>query len=75
MDPCKVQGVLEWPTPCSVKEVQPFLGLINFYCHFICDFSGITGPLNVLTHKSKKWSWNDQEQRAFEALKIEGGQC
>ena len=28
----KVKGVLEWPTPKYVKDVQKFLGLANYYC-------------------------------------------
>jgi hypothetical protein len=31
MDPVKVAGVAEWPTPTSKKEVQSFLGFTNFY--------------------------------------------
>ena len=32
MEKGKVKGVLEWPTPQSVKDVQKFLGLANYYC-------------------------------------------
>src|SRR6266404_4198339 len=42
MDPTKVHGVMEWPTPMKVKEVQSFLGFVNFYWKFICDFSDVT---------------------------------
>ena len=28
----KVKGVLEWPTHKCVKDVQKFLGLVNYYC-------------------------------------------
>src|SRR6266446_10860245 len=49
MDPMKVCRVTEWPTPTKVKEVQSFLGFVNFYQKFICDFSNITHPLYTLT--------------------------
>jgi len=45
MDLTKVCRVMEWPTPTKVKEVQSFLGFINFYWKFIHDFSDITHPL------------------------------
>jgi len=31
MEKEKVQGVIEWPVPRSVKDVQKFLGLANYY--------------------------------------------
>ena len=41
MDPMKVAGVSEWPTPSNKKEVQSFLGFVNFYRRFIEGFSHI----------------------------------
>src|SRR5258708_10864004 len=41
MDLTKVHRVMEWPTPMKVKEVQSFLGFVNFYWKFICNFSNI----------------------------------
>ena len=31
MEEEKVKGVLDWPTPQCVKDVQKFLGLVNYY--------------------------------------------
>jgi len=31
MEEEKVRGVLDWPTPKCVKDVQKFLGLVNYY--------------------------------------------
>ena len=28
----KIKGVLDWPIPKCVKNVQKFLGLVNYYC-------------------------------------------
>jgi len=33
----KVEGVLNWPAPRNIKEVQKFLGLANYYRRFIKD--------------------------------------
>src|SRR5882762_11177990 len=35
MDPVKVAGVADWPTPENKKEVQSFLGFVNFYRRFV----------------------------------------
>src|SRR5260221_2106013 len=69
MDPMKVHGVTEWPTPMKVKEVQSFLGFVNFYQKFIRDFSDIAHPLYALTHKTQQWVWGSPEQEVFDALK------
>jgi hypothetical protein len=69
MDPAKVQAVLEWETPRSVKDVQSFLGFANFYRHFILKFSLIATPLTDLTKKDGTFEWSPRTQGAFEALK------
>src|SRR5258707_14853656 len=69
MDPVKVQGVTDWPQPAKVKDFQSFIGFVNFYQRFICNFSKIACPLRALTRKSKDWSWGAAKQQAFDALK------
>src|SRR5258705_11507385 len=69
MDPVKVQGVTDWPQPVKVKDVQSFIGFVNFYQRFIQNFSKIACPLHALTWKSKDWLWGAAEQQAFDALK------
>jgi hypothetical protein len=58
MDPIKVQGIIDWPAPTSVKDVHSFLGFCNFYRAFILEFSKIARPLNDLTKKGRPWSWS-----------------
>src|SRR5258705_13302513 len=55
--------------PMKVKEVQSFLGFVNFYWKFICNFSDIARPIYALTHKTQQWVWGSPEQEAFDALK------
>jgi len=50
----KVEGVLNWPVPRNIKEVQKFLGLANYYRRFIKDFARIAAPLHVLVRKEQK---------------------
>src|SRR5258707_10562781 len=69
MDLMKVCGVTEWLTPMKVKEVQSFLGFVNFYWKFIHDFSNIARPLYALTRKTQRWVWGSPKQEAFDALK------
>src|SRR5260370_29588942 len=69
MDAIKVQGVTDWPQLTKVKDVQSFIGFVNFYRRFIRNFSEIARPLHVLTQKLKNWLWGAAEQQAFDALK------
>ena len=57
MDPVKVAGVTEWPTPSNRKEVQSFLGSTNFYRRFIQGFSHLVRPLSNLMQKDTEWRW------------------
>ena len=65
----KVKGVLKWPTPKCVKDVQKFLGLANYYHRFIKDFVFIARPLHDMVKKDKKWEWTEKQEKAFEELK------
>ena len=69
IDPVKVQGITEWPTPACVKDVCSFLGFCNFYRAFIPDFSNIARPLNDLTCKNHQWDWSVACEAAFQQLK------
>lgn len=69
MDPVKIDGVLEWPTPTKVKEVQAFLGFANFYRRFIRGYSQIAQPLFGLTRKNHDWDWDESCEKAFQSLK------
>src|SRR3981189_1615147 len=69
MDPVKVAGVAEWPTPKSRKEVQSFLGFTNFYRHFILNFSDDARPLFDLSKKDVTFHWGISEEEAFTKLK------
>ena len=56
----KVKGVLEWPTPKCVKDVQKFLELVNYYRQFIKGFVSIARPLHDIVKKDKKWKWTER---------------
>jgi hypothetical protein len=60
MDPIKVEGVKNWPTPMCVKDIQTFMGFANFYWRFILGFSNIARPMNDLLWKSVEWSWGEK---------------
>ena len=70
MDPHKVKAIREWPTPKTKRELQQFLGFVNFYQRFIKGFTKIAKPLTKLTGNNE-WNWTEIQQNAFQELKIE----
>ncbi|CCO34667.1 Retrotransposable element Tf2 155 kDa protein type 1 OS=Schizosaccharomyces pombe (strain 972 / ATCC 24843) GN=Tf2-1 PE=4 SV=1 [Rhizoctonia solani AG-1 IB] len=69
MDKKKIEAVTSWPTPKTVKQVQAFLGFVNYLRRFIPDFSSIAQPLHNLTQKDKPWKWEEPEDNSFKELK------
>ena len=68
MDPKKIDALTTWPTPRCKKDVQQFLGFVNFYRRFIKDFAKTARPLNHLCGSSP-WSWSSVENDAFLSLR------
>ena len=69
MEKEKVNGVLEWPMPECVKDIQKFLGLVNYYHQFIEEFAVVARPLHDLVKKDKRWEWTEKEEKVFQELK------
>jgi hypothetical protein len=69
MDRHKVQGIRDWPSLRSVKEVQQFLGLTGYCRKFIKGYSRIALPLFALLNKQSSFVWGEPQQSAWKALK------
>jgi hypothetical protein len=68
MDSAKVQAIHDWPQPRSARAVRGFLGLAGYYRKFVHNFGAIAAPLTTLL-KKEGFSWNDDADTAFLALK------
>ena len=64
-----IAPIKDWKKPKTVKDVQAFLGLANYYRRFIKDFGKIAIPLYQLTRKEVKFSWKEPQQKAFDKIK------
>ncbi|QRV96805.1 Retrotransposable element Tf2 protein [Ceratobasidium sp. AG-Ba] len=69
MEEEKIKAITEWNAPRKIKEVQAFLGFVNFYRRIIAEFSKIARPLHDLTKKETKFEWSQECQQAFEEIK------
>ena len=67
-DPSKVQAIMAWPRPTTVRALRGFLGLAGYYCKFIWHFGIIAQPLTELLKKDAPFVWTSSQQEAFTAL-------
>jgi hypothetical protein len=69
VDPEKVQEVMDWRPPTTVRQIQSFLGLAGYYRRFILDFSRIAKPMTELLKKGVKFEWSQKCKDAFHVLR------
>lgn len=62
----KIQAVVEWSRPTTLKQLQQFLGFANFYRRFIKNYSRMEAPLTRLISTSAQFIWTES---AFIKLK------
>ena len=63
-----VERILRFPITAKVKELQRFLGMVNYYREYIPDMSTIADPLHGLLRHSSGWEWDENCQSAFLSL-------
>lgn len=68
-DPSKVQDVLNWPQPNTLKKLRGFLGLAGYYRRFVKNFGIISKPLTMLLRKEVPFKWTVETEAAFQLLK------
>lgn len=68
-DPSKVEAIMEFPVPLTVKQIRRFLGMTGWYRRFVANYADVSAPITNLLQKNKPFVWTDEAQRAFETLK------
>lgn len=68
-DPRKLMVIKNVPPPHNKKQLRSFLGKINYYGKFIPHLAQIAKPLTKLTGSKREFTWHEEQQVAYEALK------
>ena len=64
-----IKGRVEtWPVPRNLKDLQQFLGFINFYRQFMPNCAELMTLLVSLLSKNVPFLWGQQHQQAFKSL-------
>ena len=70
LDPRKVSNAVQWPVPQNGKDIQRFMGIINYFRSHIPNVSQISAPLEALREKGcLKGLWGNDHTLRFNKLK------
>lgn len=74
--PEKIQAVKDLPSPSSIKQIQKFIGMVNYYHRFIPNLALLLTPLHnhltmlqKLPKSTKNFSWTAECEEAFNEVK------
>ena len=68
ISPDKLKAVKNWPVPTNVKELQSFLGFVNYHRNHIQNFAQVSADLYALIH-AESFYWRGRHQACFKNLK------
>ena len=63
------EAIVKNPTPENVKQLESFIGKLDYYGKFLPSFSTICAPLNRLRRQDVEWDWSAECDQAFSQLK------
>jgi hypothetical protein len=70
VDPSRVEGILKIGIPRSRKEVQSFLGKVNFLRRFIPNLAEIIKHITNMLKKGNEIKWIPEARKSFEDIKV-----
>ena len=68
-DPRKISIVTNYPQPTCTKDIRSFVGLTNFFRKIIPNYADKAHGLIKLLRKDVPFSWGQEQQQSFMALK------
>ena len=69
VNPRKIDPIINMPQPTNVKQLQSFLGAVNYYSKFIPNMADIAKHLYKLIEKNAIWEWKNECDSSFRVLK------
>jgi hypothetical protein len=65
----KMSKIRDWQTPRSYKEVERFLGLVQYLQNFMPDVSAYTAPLAGLCANGRPFVWREYHEKCLDSIK------
>ena len=63
--PDKLKAIEEMPRPADVKQLQAYLGMLQYYARFFPHLSSVVAPLHTLLQKGVAWVWKHDHEKAW----------
>ena len=70
-DPVKTDAIRNMEPPRNEKELQSFLGMVNYLNRFSSRLASLTSPLRELLKRDSVYRWGPEFQRALDDVKKE----
>ena len=67
----KVKAIQDMPPPQSKKQVQSFIGMINYLSKFSAHLSELAEPIHNLVKERVPFNWGPEHDEAFSLIKKE----
>ena len=68
-DENKVQAITEMEAPTNLKELQSFMGMVNYLNRFSPTLSHVSQPIRNLLKSDTPFVWEEEQQQAFNLIK------
>ena len=67
----KVSAIVEMPPPTCKKQVQSFIGMVNYLSKFSVRLSELVEPIRELSKDKVPFNWGPEHQAVFKQMKKE----
>lgn len=69
LDDSRIESIMSMKSPTNKKELERFMGVINYVAKFIPNLAMINSPLRNLLKKDIEFHWLEEHEKVFQKLK------
>jgi hypothetical protein len=66
--PEKIRRIMDWEIPKTKKQLQAYIGLVNYVAPHLLHAATVTAPLTELTGSNAEWRWDHLHMQALNSL-------
>ena len=67
----KIKAIQEMPAPQCKKQVQSFIGMVNYLSKFLARLSELPEPIRDVCKEKVPFNWGPEHDSAFQLIKKE----